>query len=99
MIGDDYKIVNDETKDGVRHITAIPSKIVCSTRIDFDIIDNKLRNLVYTRGCDGSLKAMGRLLEGMPLQHIVSTLYGVHCHDKGTSCSDQLARIIKSLQL
>ena len=36
----------------------------CSTMIDFDIIDGKLHNIVFTNGCNGNLKAIGSLLEG-----------------------------------
>lgn len=63
-LGDDYKIINDKTDaEGVRHITAAPSALVCSKQIDFDIVDGKIHNLKYLRGCDGNLQAIGRLLE------------------------------------
>jgi len=97
MTGDDYRIISDTLKDGARHITAIPSRLVCSVQLDFDIIDNRIRNLAYRRGCEGNLTAIGRLLEGMRVDDAASMLDGVDCHGKGTSCSDQLARILKSL--
>lgn len=93
-IGDDYRIVSDTVKDGVRHITAVPSAMVCSKKIDFDIEDGKLHNVRYVRGCDGNLQAVGRLLEGMPAEKAVEILGGVNCHGRGTSCTDQLTRII-----
>ena len=60
-IGDDFKILSDKTTDGVRHITAVPSAIVCSAQIDFDLIEGKIHNLRYIKGCDGNLQAIGRL--------------------------------------
>ena len=93
-LGDDYRIVEDNVKGGVRHITAVPSALVCSKQIDFDIIDGKLYNVKYVRGCDGNLQAVGRLLEGMPAEKAVEILGGVNCHGRGTSCTDQLTRII-----
>ena len=70
MTGDDYKIISDTTENGVRHITAIPSSLVCSQQIDFDIIDGKVRNLAYVRGCNGNLQAIGRLVEGMDIKKV-----------------------------
>lgn len=97
MIGEDYRIVVDETSGGVRHIVAVPSAMVCSERIDFQVVDGKVHDLRYERGCHGNLQAIGRLLEGMPLETVVEKLRGVDCHGRGTSCTDQLARIVGSL--
>ena len=47
--GDDYQIVADTVDNGVRHITAIPSKLVCSKLIDFDLEEGKIHNLKYLR--------------------------------------------------
>jgi len=94
-IGDDFRIVSDTMADGTRHITAIPSALVCSQQIDFDLADGKIHNLRYIRGCDGNLQALGRLLEGMEAQKAIQILSGVDCHGRGTSCSDQLTRVLK----
>lgn len=93
--GDDFRIISDTISNGVRHITAVPSTLVCSRQIDFDIIDGRLHNVKYIKGCDGNLQALGRLLEGMPAEQAVKILSGVNCHGRGTSCSDQLTRIIR----
>ena len=98
-IGDDFRIITDKTTDGVRHITAVPSALVCSAQIDFDLVDGKVHNLRYIKGCDGNLQAIGRLLEGMEADKAAGILSGVNCHGRGTSCSDQLARILRSLSL
>lgn len=68
---------------------------VCSTAIDFDIENGKLHNIVYTGGCNGNLKSIGRLLEGADAEFAVERLSGVECGFKNTSCGDQLARAIK----
>lgn len=97
MIGDDFKIIRDEQSVTSRHITAMTSGLVCSTKIDFDLIDGKLYNLQYEKGCQGNLCAISRLLEGMETEKIISILKGVDCHNRGTSCSDQLTRILLSI--
>lgn len=97
MNGEDYRIVSDVTENGVRHVSAEPSALVCSERIDFDLVDGKIHNLSYVRGCHGNLQAIGRLLEGMEAEKAAAILYGVNCHGRGTSCTDQLSRILTSL--
>ena len=92
--GDDFKILSDTVNDGVRHITAATSALVCSRQIDFDIIDGKVLNLTYIRGCEGNLRAIGRLVEGMPATDVARILAGVDCHGRGTSCTDQLSRVM-----
>ena len=40
-------------------------KMVCSTEITFELDDeNKIHNLRFRGGCNGNLKAIGRLVEG-----------------------------------
>jgi uncharacterized protein (TIGR03905 family) len=95
IIGDDFKIVSDKMSDGVRHITAIPSAIVCSAQIDFDLVDGRIHDLRYIKGCNGNLQAVGRLLEGMEATKAIDILAGVNCHGRGTSCSDQLTRVLR----
>jgi uncharacterized protein (TIGR03905 family) len=95
-IGDDFRIISDTTTDGVRHITAVPSALVCSAQIDFDLVDGRIHNLRYIKGCDGNLQAVGRLLEGMEAAKAIEILAGVNCHGRGTSCSDQLTRILRA---
>ena len=97
MAGDDFKIVADTTQDGVRHITAIPSELVCSKLIDFDLKDGKIYNLRYLRGCNGNLQALGALLEGADTDFALERLLGINCAGRGTSCSDQFARVLKQV--
>ena len=68
----------------------------CSTRIDFDIEDGIVQNVTYTGGCNGNLKALSALAEGLTVAEVVNKLYGITCGFKGTSCSDQLARNLKA---
>lgn len=67
----------------------------CSLKVDFDIVDGKLHNIVYTGGCNGNLKAIGRLLEGMDVDFALDRLTGIRCGFKNTSCGDQLAQGIR----
>ncbi len=94
---EDFNIISDITVAGVRHITAQPSGLVCSRQIDFDLVDGTIRNLRYTGGCHGNLQALGALLEGQPVDFAISRLAGINCKERGTSCSDQLTRILRAV--
>ena len=66
----------------------------CSQVIDFEIEDGKLHNVVFTAGCNGNLKAIGRLVEGKDAAEVSALLRGNTCGFKPTSCADQLSRAI-----
>ena len=97
-IVDDYRIISDEMKDGVRYVTAAPSAKVCSKQIDIVIKDDIIQKVVYTRGCDGNAKGIGALIKDMTVEEAIRRLEGITCGKRGTSCPDQLARILKSLK-
>lgn len=79
------------------HYTFYP-KGVCSSQIDLDVDDaGRVHNIAYTGGCNGNLKALGALAEGLTVEELVTRLNGITCGFKGTSCSDQLARNLKTI--
>ena len=64
---------------------------VCSTNIKFDIEDGKVHNVSFTRGCNGNLKAISKLVEGRPAAEVAEILKGNDCNGRGTSCADQFS--------
>lgn len=66
----------------------------CSRYIEFDLEDGKLHNIAFMGGCDGNLRAIGKLLEGADAREAADTLRGNLCGRRPTSCADQLARAI-----
>lgn len=68
---------------------------VCAREIKFDIEDGKIYNLRFLGGCNGNLKAIGKLVEGKDAKEIASVLRGNECGNRGTSCADQLAMAIE----
>lgn len=79
------------------HITAKVNN-VCSTKVDFDLVDGKVYNVAFTGGCNGNLKAIGKLVEGMEREKLVSILKGNTCGPSSTSCADQLARAVEQAE-
>ena len=77
----------------MEHIRFSP-KGVCSVKLDFDLEDGKLHNVSFRGGCNGNLKAIGRLVEGKDAREVADILRGNTCGLRGTSCADQFAKAI-----
>ena len=71
------------------------TKNVCSSAIDFDLEEGKLHNVVFSGGCNGNLKAIGKLVEGMDADQVIALLQGNTCGRNFTSCADQLTQAIR----
>lgn len=71
-------------------------KGVCSQLMEIEIEDGKLQSLNVIGGCDGNLKGISRLVEGMEVEEVIRRLEGVRCGHKSTSCPDQLAQALKA---
>jgi uncharacterized protein (TIGR03905 family) len=71
------------------------TKGTCSTAIHFDIQGGKVQSVSFENGCNGNLKAIGALVEGMDAAQLVKRLKGIRCGDKPTSCGDQLALAVE----
>ncbi len=68
---------------------------VCAMKIEFDLDGDIVRNIRFLGGCDGNLKAISKLVDGMTVDQIESKLRGNTCGRKPTSCADQLARAVR----
>ena len=68
---------------------------VCAASLSFDLDGDVVRNVEFTRGCDGNLKAISKLVDGMTVDQIYNTLHGNTCGCKDTSCADQLAQAVR----
>ena len=68
----------------------------CSQVISLDLDGNIVHNVRFLGGCDGNLKAIPRLIEGMTVEEVESKLTGVLCGRRPTSCADQLAKAVRA---
>lgn len=71
------------------------TKGTCSQMISFEVEDNKLSNVQFFGGCNGNLKGIGALVEGMDIDDVIARVEGIKCGMKQTSCPDQLAKALK----
>jgi uncharacterized protein (TIGR03905 family) len=71
------------------------TKDVCSRSISFDINGDVITNVSFDGGCNGNLKAVSKLVDGMTVEQIEAKLKGNQCGMRGTSCADQLCLAIR----
>lgn len=67
----------------------------CSTAIHFDINGDVISNVSFDGGCNGNLKAVSKLVDGMTVSQIEDKLKGNICGFRKTSCADQLALAVR----
>ena len=67
----------------------------CSRQINFDIVDGNVHNVSFVGGCDGNLKAIGKLVNGKNIDDVAAVLEGNTCGRRSTSCADQLVRALR----
>ena len=77
------------------HYTYHPSR-VCSTQIDLEVNEGIITNVRFTGGCNGTLKAISKLVNGMRAEQIEEKLLGNTCGPRPTSCADQLAKAVRA---
>ena len=69
---------------------------VCATKLEFELEKGILKNVRFHGGCNGNLKAIATLVEGLPAEQVKDKLLGIKCGMKATSCTDQLAKALKA---
>ena len=70
------------------------TKGTCSRSITFDIEEGVVRNVQFEGGCNGNLKGIGAIVDGMKVEDVIDKLSGIRCGFKSTSCPDQLAQAL-----
>ena len=73
------------------------TKGTCSQRIFFDVENGKVTNVQFVGGCNGNLKGIAALVEGMDVEDVIRRVEGIRCGMKATSCPDQLAQALKEV--
>ena len=71
------------------------TKGTCSQMITFEVNNDIVTNVTYYGGCNGNLKGIAKLVEGMNIDEVITRLEGIQCGMKATSCPDQLAQALK----
>ena len=71
------------------------NNMTCSRFVEFDINGDVITNISFYGGCNGNLKAIAKLCEGMTVSEIEAKLKGNTCGPRPTSCADQFAIAVR----
>lgn len=74
------------------------TKGTCASAIDVEVKDGIIESVKFTGGCHGNLQGISALVQGMKVEDAISRLKGIRCGFKSTSCPDQLAHALESMQ-
>lgn len=69
----------------------------CSSTIDVEVKDGIIESVKFTGGCNGNLQGISSLVKGMKAEDAIERLKGIRCGMKSTSCPDQLAKALESM--
>ncbi|MCQ2119611.1 MAG: TIGR03905 family TSCPD domain-containing protein [Bacteroidales bacterium] len=92
----DVKVLRDDTtEEGVRIIYAQTCGAVCSQQIAVAVKDGTILEVAFAGGCMGNTQGVASLAKGMKVKDAIARLDGIDCGGRGTSCPDQLTRVLK----
>ena len=74
------------------------TKGTCSTSIEVEVEDGKIKFVQFFGGWNGNLKGIASLVTGMEVEDAISRLKGIRCGAKATSCPDQLAHALEEIR-
>lgn len=80
-----------ETKQNKTEIIKYETKGTCCKIMQVEILNNTIKNVKFFGGCDGNLKGLEAMLQGMHIDDVITKFRGITCGEKATSCPDQLA--------
>ena len=70
------------------------TKGTCATAIEVELDGDIIKKVRFNGGCNGNLKGISKMVEGMRVSDVTDKLSGIKCGFKNTSCPDQLAKAL-----
>ncbi len=70
----------------------------CSRQIDFEVENGIVTDVSFMGGCNGNLKGISALVNGMKVEDVIKRLSGIRCGFKNTSCPDQFAKALSQIK-
>lgn len=74
-----------------------PTQGTCCRLIEVEHDNGIIRGVTFIGGCNGNLQGIAALVKGQPIRTVADTLRGIQCGTKCTSCPDQLAKALDSI--
>lgn len=72
------------------------TKGTCARKITVELEGKTIKRVEFEGGCNGNLKGIAKLVQGMDIDFVVERFAGNTCNGKPTSCPDQLAIALKA---
>ena len=76
----------------------MPNESVALENISFEVEDGTVKNVSFEGGCNGNLKGIAALVDGMKIDDVIGRVEGIRCGFKSTSCPDQLAQALREVK-
>ena len=70
------------------------TKGTCSSEIILELDGDIIKSAKIIGGCNGNLKGISAIVEGMRVDDVIERFQGIRCGYKTTSCPDQLANAL-----
>ncbi len=67
----------------------------CARAINFEVDNDKVKNVEFVGGCAGNTQGVSKLVENMDIDEVITRLKGIQCRNN-TSCPDQLAKALET---
>lgn len=74
------------------------TKGTCSQQIKIILNGDTIVSVSFLGGCNGNLKGINKLVEGMKIDEVITKLSGIQCGFRSTSCPDQLAQALLEIK-
>lgn len=71
---------------------------VCPRAINIELDGDTVSHVDFEGGCNGNLKAISKVVEGMTVDEVAELFEGNTCGRKPTSCVDQLVKGLRLAQ-
>ena len=71
------------------------TKGTCSKKITVELDGKTIRHVAFEGVCNGNLKGIAQLVEGMDIDFVIGRCKGNTCGPRSTSCPDQLAHALE----
>ena len=76
-----------------------PTQGTCSQAIIVTVEGSTIEEVSFVGGCHGNTQGVAALVRGMRIEEAAERLAGIDCRGRGTSCPDQLACALRSVEI
>ena len=71
---------------------------VCSSKMIIKVNGDIIESVDIVGGCPGNSVGISRLCAGRKLDEVIESLSGIDCRGRGTSCPDQLSKVLEKIK-